>query len=269
MMETDINNNCIAFFDSGIGGLPYYKTALEYLPNEHFVYVADRGNFPYGEKSAREIIKAVVSGVEKIIKKENPKIIAIACNTASVVALDELRKRFKLPFIGVVPAVKPAAQISVKKKLGVVATLKTVQDGYLNNLIEKFAGDCEVIRIPAGDVRDFAEYNLFDSKKEEKLESLRNSLSGLKGSDIDVVVLACTHFLLLENEFKEVLGSGIRVIDSREGVVKQLMRVLYNLKLDNSSNRKKHKFYITGDREPEERYIRISEAYNLEFSGII
>ena len=269
MMGTKINNNCVAFFDSGIGGLPYLRRAKELLPDEQFVYVADRRNFPYGEKSASEITKAVLDGIESIINKENPKAVVIACNTASVVALKELRKKYSIPFVGVVPAVKPAAAISKTKRLGLIATLKTVEDDYLNDLIEKFAGNCKVIRLPAGDVRDFVEYELFKVTKKEKLEFLSDTLSSLKSYDIDVVVLACTHFLLLEDEFKEVLGMNISVIDSREGVVKQLRRMLDKMKIRSNSNSKYNKFYITGDNQPEDRYKKIAEKYNLKFSGII
>ena len=268
-METKINNNCIIIFDSGIGGLPYLKMAEKLLPDEQFVYVADRGNFPYGEKTESEITKAVFAGMEKIINKENPKAVVIACNTASVVTLKELRKKYSIPFIGVVPAVKPAAAISKTKRLGLIATLKTVEDDYLNNLIEKFAGNCEVIRLPAGDVRDFVEYESFKATKKEKLKFLSDTLSSLKEHDIDVVVLACTHFLLLEDEFKEFLGASISVIDSREGVVKQLRHVLDDKKIRSSSNSKYNKFYITGDNQPEDRYKKIAEKYNLKFSGLI
>jgi glutamate racemase len=267
--ETDINNNCIVFFDSGIGGLPYLKTAMEHMPGEHFVYVADRENFPYGEKAAGEIIKAVISGVEKIIYKEDPKIIVIACNTASVIALEDLREKFRVPFIGVVPAVKPAAQISVKKRLAVVATSKTVQDGYLKNLIEQFARDCEVILVSAGNVINFVEHRLFDTSRQEKLEFLESTLSGLKKEDVDVTVLACTHFLLLEDEFSEVLGKGIKVIDSREGVINQLERIMKKFNLERHSVSVKNKFYITGIADPEEMYKRISKEFGLEFSGTI
>ncbi len=269
MMETKINNKCVAFFDSGIGGLPYLKMAEELLPGEQFVYIADRENFPYGVKTAEEIIHAVVSGVKKIIKKENPKAIVIACNTASVVALEELRNKYTIPFIGVVPAVKPAAVLSVKKKLGLIATLKTVEDDYLKKLIDRYAGDCEVMRVPAGDIRNFVEYKLFQVTKTDKIKFLNDTLSFLKEHDIDVVVLACTHFLLLEDEFKEVFGDDISVIDSREGVIKQLKRILDIMGLRSNTNSKHNKFYVTGDMQPEERYKRIAEEYDLIFSGII
>ena len=138
----------IAFLDSGVGGLPYLEMAREHLPKENFIYLADRKNFPYGTKSAEEVFAAVAVLTDRILAAEKPKVFVLACNTMSVVALTRLRKLYpRLPFVGVVPAVKPAAERTKVKRIGVLATNRTLQDAYLDDLIRRFASSCEVVRV--------------------------------------------------------------------------------------------------------------------------
>ncbi len=132
----------VAFLDSGVGGLPYLAHARKHLRGQRFVYVADRENFPYGEKSRPEIIEAALAVAGRLIEREHPRLVVVACNTMSVVALAELRARFHVPFVGVVPAVKPAASLSRKKRVGVLATRQTVEGDYLRNLIGQHASGC-------------------------------------------------------------------------------------------------------------------------------
>jgi glutamate racemase len=150
-----MNEGPIAFVDSGVGGLTYVEHARRRLPLERFIFAADRRNFPYGPKTDVEVTRAVVALMEAIVPRERPKLVVVACNTASVVSLAELRARFSVPFVGVVPAVKPAAEISRKKRIGVLATQRTVKTGYLRELIRRFAGGCVVTCLPSGDLVEF------------------------------------------------------------------------------------------------------------------
>lgn len=259
----------VGFFDSGVGGLPYLALAQEKLPNEQFVYVADTKNYPYGDKSPREIRKAVLGVMDRVCKKIDLKCMVIACNTASVVALDALRKRFKIPFIGVVPAVKPAAAFSEKKKIGVLATLRTVKDRYLHHLIADFADGCDVTVVPAGDIRDMVEKHYFTVTSEEKKAVLKKAVKELKARGVDSVVLGCTQLLFLENEFKEVLGTDISVVDSREGVINQLIRILQKHGMTAQLKSGENRFYITGNKDTSDRYYQFCEEFGLCFSGII
>ena len=134
----------IVFIDSGVGGLPYLEKARIYMPGENLVYVADNKNFPYGEKSAGQLKSIILMLIRKIVDKISPKLIVIACNTASVVALSLLREEFGIPFVGVVPAIKPAGEYSENGKIGLLATRKTVEDPYTDTLINEFASSCRV-----------------------------------------------------------------------------------------------------------------------------
>ena len=136
----------IGFFDSGIGGLPYLKLMRDTAPDYCYKYVADSRNFPYGIKKKEDIILIVTEIIGEFICKQKPSVIVIACNTASVVALDKLRDIYSVPFIGVVPAIKPAAKKSGLKRIGLFATNRTVSDIYTEKLISAFASDCEVYK---------------------------------------------------------------------------------------------------------------------------
>ena len=266
---SEMKTKPIVFIDSGVGGLSYYKTANIKLPEEQFICIADRENFPYGNKNINEIEKIVYDLVGRVVKKLNPKIIVIACNTASVVGLAGLRERFDIPFIGVVPAVKPAANISNNKKIGIIATFRTTKDEYLEKLIIDFASDCNITRVAAGEIVDFVEKRYFEVSGKNKLKTVEDIIAPIKSKGIDSVVLACTHFLLLEEEFQKSLGKNVYVIDSRDGVINQLTRVLDNNDLRSSKQNKLDLFFITGDNPPEECYELFAEKFNLTFAGNI
>ncbi|MDR3200332.1 MAG: aspartate/glutamate racemase family protein, partial [Spirochaetales bacterium] len=126
----------VAFLDSGVGGLPYLQWVRKHLPGENYIYLADRKYFPYGPKTPDRVFSAVAEGVEKFIKTFDPKLFVLACNTASVSALERLRQAFPAKtFVGTVPAVKPAAEYSKNKRIGVLATNATVHAHYLDSLI--------------------------------------------------------------------------------------------------------------------------------------
>jgi glutamate racemase len=124
--SSEMTPDPIAFLDSGVGGLPYLAHTRRLLPGERYVYVADRENFPYGEKESARIVDAALSLTERLVAREHPRLVVVACNTMSVIALPMLRARFSLPFVGVVPAVKPAASLSRRRRVGVLATRQTV-----------------------------------------------------------------------------------------------------------------------------------------------
>lgn len=261
-------NKPVAILDSGVGGLPYLEFALCELPEESFVYIADTANYPYGEKKPAVIRQIVVNTAGRIITLLDPKCIVVACNTASVVALDLLREQYPVPFIGVVPAVKPAAAGSVKKKIGVLATLRTVENEYLNQLIESFAAACEVDILPAGKLRDLVENQFFILDRNEKIRIVREATREMPLDEIDTLVLACTHFLHLEEEFKIVLGNRVRIIDSREGVIKQLGRVLEKENMKATHKNRQDKFYLTAETSgSREHYQWFTARYRLEYAG--
>jgi len=259
-----MDNRPIAFFDSGVGGLPYLGWAKERLPRESFVYLADTAHFPYGEKEAVEVRRFVLDGVELVIRVSDPKMVVVACNTASVVALSELRNRFRLPFVGVVPALKPAAERSPHRRIALIATNLTAEDGYTDDLVRSFAADCEVVRIAERDLVRFVEYDFIDSDEASVRSAIHPIVDSVREAHVDSLVLACTHFTLLDTAFKQALGESVAVVDSREGVGRQIMRLLKQEAIE-AQEKGQDRLYLTGEQS--ESYLRFAERYGLTFSG--
>ncbi len=260
-----MNNNPIAFIDSGIGGLPYLQWLKERLTKESFVYQADNKNFPYGTKSKEQIIEIVSDGMIRLDKLYKPKAAVIACNTASVISLAALREIFSFPIIGVVPAVKPAAFMSEKRKIGLMASNRTIEDSYTEGLIKEHASDCEVFRYAGTKIISFIENDLFSANEVEKSEIIKPAVDFFIENDVDIVVLGCTHFIFLEKELKAQLGCGVSIIDSREGVGKQIIRVLENNDLL-SETKDEDLFLLTGKEEDKRKidnYNWLSESFGL------
>ena len=264
----------ILFLDSGVGGLPYLEAAEALLPDERFVYIADRCNFPYGEKPPEEVRRGIGAAAAAAVAAHRPKVAVVACNTASVVALPTLRERLALPVVGVVPAVKPAAEYSRNRRIGVLATARTVEDRYLAELITAFAADCFVLRVAGGDIVSFVERRYFVSRGDERRAIVEDAAAQFRAAGVDVVVLGCTHFLHIERELTEELGPEIRVIDSREGVARRLVAVLTENRLMRSSGKGGAGcFYVTegpgcGARG-EDEYGLFAERYGLRYRGAL
>jgi glutamate racemase len=259
----------VAFLDSGVGGLPYLAHARARRPRERYVYVADRENFPYGEKDPGRIIEASISVTERLIARENPRLVVVACNTISVVALSALRGRFPLPFVGVVPAVKPAAALSRKRRVGVLATRQTVEGEYLRRLVETHAADCSVVSLPAAGLVEFVEETMFRASPQERMERVSREVERFRGERIDALVLGCTHFLHLEREFRDLLSrEGITLVDSREGVSRQVARLL----AEEPSSREpggEGSLYVTGPVPPEPRYSWFAREFGLRLEDAL
>jgi glutamate racemase len=263
----------IAFLDSGVGGLPYLQWVRKHLPDENFIYLADRKHFPYGTKTAGEVFAAVAEGVEKCIAAFHPKLFVLACNTASVSALERLRAEFPgKTFVGTVPAVKPAAQCSRNKRIGVLATGATIHAHYLDELIERFASSCTIIRVPGPDIVNFVEKKFFTSTPEERLLVVADAVEKFREEGVDTLVLACTHFLYLYDEIHAELGGDVRIIDSREGVGRRVMDILDtdHLRRQVSSG---HPFpprlYLSGDDPPETQYAFFADYFKIELAGLL
>lgn len=263
-------------FDSGVGGLPYLQSLREYAPNEEFVYLADRAHFPYGEKSDQDLREIIVQAVARFIDATDPKLMLIACNTASVVALEELRQRFDIPFIGVVPAIKPAAEISRRRAIGVLATRRTVEDPYTENLINRFAADCKVIRYAGVEIVDLVELDYFRTSAEEKAAVLRPAVDFFESHQVDTLVVGCTHFIFVEDLLYEMLNGTAEVVDSREGVAQQALRILYKDGIlrhaTENAEQVRGRFFVSGnglDKDAEQRYDSFSKLYDLEWSGLL
>ena len=214
------------FLDSGIGGLPYFRYFHKKAPEASAAYVADLEHFPYGEKTREEVIKYAVGVTEKIIDRLAPKIVVVVCNTMSTAALDALRKTFSIPFVGTVPAVKVAAEVSANKRIGIIATARTISDPYLDNLIESFAADCTIEKRADAELVAKIENGLITASDEEKRKAIAPAIRQFKEVGVDTLVLACTHFLHLSETFAECAAPEIKIVDSLPGVVSHVLDVL-------------------------------------------
>lgn len=211
----------ILVFDSGVGGLSILGEVRQRLPHCNYVYACDNAAFPYGTKSEDELIARVDAVLKALIARIEPDIVVIACNTASTVALPKIRAHFSKPVVGVVPAIKPAAQLSHSKVIGLLATPGTVNRPYTQRLIDDFAPHCTVIRVGSTELVTIAE---------EKLRGVRPDIDRLKSilapifadPRTDTLVLACTHFPLLLAELQQAAPRPLQWVDSAEAIARRV-----------------------------------------------
>ena len=217
----------VLFIDSGIGGLPYCNDFLKRNPLEEVCYLADRKNFPYGQRKKEELSLMLIELIEKLLKLTDPKIIVLACNSATVSAIDSLRRRFpNIPFVGTVPAIKPAANASKSGKVGVLGTARTVEDPYNQNLAEGCEKKCEIKGIAAPDLVEFVEERFDSADENEKKEIVRKYIELFRAEGVDSLVLGCTHFLFLLDVFQEEAAPFIKIFNSIDGVTKRIEYLL-------------------------------------------
>lgn len=238
------NNNPIGLFDSGIGGTSIWKEINMLLPNEDTIYLADSKNAPYGQKSKDEIIHLSSKNTEYLLDK-NAKLIVVACNTATTNAIKELRAKYDVPFIGIEPAIKPAALHSETQKIGILATKGTLNSELFYKSVEKFQ-DIKIIEQIGFGLVDLIENGQIESEEIKKL--LKDYLTPMIEADIDNLVLGCSHYPYLIPEIKKILPVKIHIIDSGEAVAKQTKKVLLDtIGLNNSSEKGSISFYTNGN----------------------
>lgn len=224
--QTDMHID-FAFIDSGMGGLPYLAYLQSLLPSARCLYAADTGGFPYGTKPAQAVQERAFDLVSRIIEIGTPRAVIIACNTMSVIALAPLRTAFpSIPFVGTVPAVKLAASLSRTGTIGLLATERTVHDSYTQKLIDTFAADCRVLIRGDPALVDFIEKRYFSTHKDERIQAVRPAVDFFMQGGADCLVLGCTHFIHAAKDIQEAAsGRRLLVVDSREGVIQQALRV--------------------------------------------
>ncbi len=217
-------NAPILFFDSGVGGLSVLGPTLKLLPNAPIIYAADNAGFPYGKRTEAEIASRVPALLGRLVERFRPRLSVIACNTASTIALDHVRSALDLPVVGTVPAIKPAAQLSKTRIIGVLGTEATVRQPYVNDLAAKFAADCKLIRHGSPELVELAEAKL--SGKDVGVEQAKSAVQPMfdapGGDHIDTVVLACTHFPLLVDELR-IAFPGISYVDGGAGIARRIV----------------------------------------------
>ena len=210
----------ILFFDSGVGGLSVVGPTRALLPTAAFVYAADTAGFPYGTRSEAEIAARVPALLGRLVERYRPKLIVIACNTASTIALSHVRAALDVPVVGTVPAIKPAAAVSRTRVIGVLGTDATVRQPYVDRLSAEFAPDCIVVRHGSAALVELAEAKMRGlSVAPEDVATAIAPLAAV--GRLDTVVLACTHFSLLRGELAACLP-GVMLVDSGDGIARRV-----------------------------------------------
>jgi glutamate racemase len=229
----------ILLFDSGMGGLTVARAVSKQLPQAHLVYAADNAGFPYGAWKEQALVKRIVMVIGKLIDIVKPDVVVIACNTASTIALTELREAYKVPFVGTVPAIKPAAAQTKTGVIGVLATPGTVSREYTHSLIHTYAFHCKVFLHGAPRLAEIAEQKLRGQPVD--LEELRLEVAPVfrrrDGKPTDVVVLGCTHYPLLTEDIAKVAPWPVTYIDPSPAIARRTADLVEETRLNGADDK--------------------------------
>jgi len=238
----------IGIFDSGVGGLSVFREVRRQLPEEDLIYIADQAHVPYGNRS-REQVLGFSDGIVRYLISKRTKLVIIACNTASAVALADMRKEYpSLPFVGMEPAVKPAAAETSSGVVGVLATPATFQGDLYASTVERFARGVKIVQDTCPGLVKQIEGGEIDSPETRAI--LKRALEPMLEQGVDEVVMGCTHYPFVIPLIKEIVGEGVAVIDPAPAVARQAGRLL--TKFDLHQRRKKEgqlSFYTTGETQ--------------------
>ena len=232
----------IGIFDSGVGGLTIYKEIHKLLPHENIIYLADSKNAPYGEKTKQEIIDISVKNTEFLLSK-GCKIIVVACNTASTNAVQYLRSHYKVPFIRVQPAIKPAALNSKTKIVGILATKGTLKSDLLLETSQRFAQGVEVVEQVGEGLVSLIEKGQMHSTEMDVL--LKSHIQPMLKKKIDYLVLGCTHYPFLTPQIEALVGDKVKVLDSGEAIARQTKVILEQESRINKDHNEISRFFYT------------------------
>lgn len=238
-----INNQPIGLFDSGIGGTSIWSAIHDLMPNEDTIYLADSKNAPYGKKSKDEIIALSIKNTEFLLER-NAKLIVVACNTATTNAIKELRALYQVPFIGIEPAIKPAALHSQTQTIGVLATKGTLSSELFNKTVEVYH-DTKIIEQIGHGLVELIERGEIESPEMTKL--LHSYLQPMIEANIDYLVLGCSHYPYLIPQIKKIIPNHIKIIDSGEAVARQTQKVLQDKVGVHSLGKGKSNFFTNGN----------------------
>lgn len=251
----------IGIFDSGIGGMSVLHEAMHYLPNEKFIFYADTDNVPYGIKTPDEI-RSYADEITEFLIDEGADAVAIACNTATSVAVDYLREKYKLPIIGMEPAVKPAVREAEDKDSGrvlVMATPVTIREKKLHTLIDRVDEHHIVDLLPMPELVEFAEREEFDGPGVEAY--LKSRFESLEDTGYSVMVLGCTHFNYFKPLYKKFFDDNLKIIDGNKGTVRRIADVL-DLIIDPDGSVDNYKkanvqYYLSGRRVSDDETLKL------------
>jgi len=240
-----MDNRPIGIFDSGVGGLTVWKTLLKEFPQESFVYFADNKYCPYGTKSDEEITERSEKIVDFLLQKKC-KLIVVACNTATSASIHTLRKKYSVPIVGIEPAIKPASKKSKTGSIGVLATQGTVNGNHFKQTSQKYANDKNVIVQIGYGLVDLVEQNKIDSIELKVL--LQKYLKPMLEQNVDYIVLGCTHYPLLSNKIRSIVGEKITLLEPSKAIAKQVKVKLIEINgMAENNKHRKTEIYTSGN----------------------
>jgi glutamate racemase len=253
----------ILLFDSGVGGLTVLAELRKLLPEAPVIYAADLAGLPYGAKTEAEIAARVAGLLGRMSERFRPRLITIACNTASTIALGMVREVLNVPIVGTVPAIKPAAALSESGTIGLLGTAATVRQKYVDDLEREFAQGKRLIRFACPDLVAAAEARLRGEAPDPAVFAA--AAAGLReqpgGEAIDTVVLACTHFPLVEEELRAAMGDNVRFVDGAQGIARRIAYLTQGQPLLRTSP---DVAVVTGDLAKAEPLAAALRTYGLE-----
>jgi len=254
----------IGIFDSGVGGSSIWREITQLLPAENSIFLADSLNAPYGKKSKAEIIALSIKNTEKLISM-NCKIIVVACNTATTNAIQTLRSTYDIPFIGIEPAIKPAALRTKTKKVGVLATQGTLTSELFAKTSDLHAHHIELIEVVGSGLVELIEQGKI--KTPEMINLLKSYLQPMLEKNIDYLVLGCSHYPYLIPVLKSLLPDHVKIIDSGEAVARQTKAILQaNHALNMDTKMGTHTFYSNGKLSVLEKILqKTDQNHNISY----
>jgi glutamate racemase len=248
-----LNNSPVGIFDSGIGGTSIWKEISALLPFEDIIYLSDNKNAPYGEKSKQEIINLSVKNTEYLLKKKC-KLIVVACNTATTNAIDFLRENYPVSFIGIEPAIKPAALKTKTNTIGILATKGTLNSELFEKTSKSIKKEIIIKQTIGKGLVELIEDGKLNSNDMDKL--LSHYIKPMIKESIDCLVLGCTHYPYLIPQIRKIVGDRIQIIDSGEAVAKETKAILKSNKLLNDNTKTgKHLFLMNKNNNTLEKLL--------------
>ena len=260
-----MNNSPIGMFDSGVGGFTLAREAFNILPNEEIIYFGDTARSPYGVKTDEEILNCSREIVDFLIAK-GAKLIVIACNTATIASIEELKKEYSIPIIGVVePGIEAALMNKQAKKIGLIGTDFTVNSRKYEEIIIRKNENLQVIGKGCPYLVTLAEEGVFNN--EHSHMSVKNCLSSLLDENIDTLILACTHFPLHMEDIKAIVPSTVNIVDPALKTIEATKNLLIEKNmLREKVDKPEHKFICSGDIESFKKVYNVvfKEEYSIE-----
>ncbi len=250
-----MRHRSIGIFDSGVGGLTVFKEIASLLPGENLIYLGDTARVPYGTKSVETVRRYALEAAEFLVD-QGVKLLVVACNTASAVALPQLRERFQLPVIGVIePGARRAAK-SLNRRIGVIGTEGTINSNRYPEAIHALLPDAQISSVPCPLFVPLAEESWADH--EIARLTAREYLQPLLAAQVDTLVLGCTHYPLLRNTLRHVLGDAVVLVDSAEETAKSVQQLFQQQGLENPECGGQRTFFVT---DVPTRFVRVGQAF--------